>query len=143
PSTPRALIPSPFPYTTLFRSHDPAPSDRTSTTGLMARRDVLRNRHGALADERDGHRAGAHAVARDPASGVDDGRRDVRLPCPIWPGQSGMCIATFPLTRRFARFRFPAILQQLKEGRMSGLRSATCSLALLVAPLGLGSSAAG
>jgi hypothetical protein len=27
-------------------------------------------RHGALADKRDGHRVGAHAVARDPEGGV-------------------------------------------------------------------------
>jgi hypothetical protein len=32
--------------------------------------DVLHDRHGALADERDGHRVGAHAVASDAASGV-------------------------------------------------------------------------
>ena len=33
-------------------------------------RDVLHDRDGALADERDGHRMGAHAVARDAAGGV-------------------------------------------------------------------------
>ena len=33
-------------------------------------RDVLHNRDGALADEHDGHRMGAHAVARDAAGGV-------------------------------------------------------------------------
>jgi hypothetical protein len=33
-------------------------------------RDVLHDRDGALADERDGHRVGAHAVARDAAGGV-------------------------------------------------------------------------
>jgi hypothetical protein len=33
-------------------------------------RDVLRDRGGALADERDGHRMGAHALARDAAGGV-------------------------------------------------------------------------
>jgi hypothetical protein len=32
--------------------------------------DVLHDRDGALADERDGHRMGAHAVARDAAGGV-------------------------------------------------------------------------
>jgi len=37
----------------------------------MARCDVLRNRHGALADERDGHRAGAHAVATFYATGME------------------------------------------------------------------------
>jgi hypothetical protein len=31
---------------------------------------------GALADERDGHRLGAHAVARDAASGVGDAEAD-------------------------------------------------------------------
>jgi hypothetical protein len=34
------------------------------------RRHVLHDRDGALADERDGHRMGAHAVARDAAGGV-------------------------------------------------------------------------
>src|SRR4029434_1337725 len=33
-------------------------------------RDVLHDRNGALADERDGHRMGAHAVAREAAGGV-------------------------------------------------------------------------
>jgi hypothetical protein len=33
-------------------------------------RDVLHDRHGARTDERDGHRVGAHAVARDAAGGV-------------------------------------------------------------------------
>jgi hypothetical protein len=33
-------------------------------------RDALHDRNGALADERDGHRLRAHAVARDAASGV-------------------------------------------------------------------------
>jgi hypothetical protein len=32
-------------------------------------RDLLHDRDGALADERDGHRMGAHAVARDAAGG--------------------------------------------------------------------------
>jgi hypothetical protein len=32
--------------------------------------DVLHDRDGALANERDGHRLGAHAVARDAAGGV-------------------------------------------------------------------------
>jgi hypothetical protein len=32
--------------------------------------DVLLDRDGALADERDGHRVGAHALARDAAGGV-------------------------------------------------------------------------
>jgi len=32
--------------------------------------DVLHDRDGALADERDGHRVGAHALARDAAGGV-------------------------------------------------------------------------
>jgi hypothetical protein len=36
------------------------------STDFMLRHD----RHGALADERDGHRVGAHAVARDAAGGV-------------------------------------------------------------------------
>ena len=31
----------------------------------------LHDRHGALADQRDGHRMGAHAVARDAAGGVE------------------------------------------------------------------------
>jgi hypothetical protein len=35
-------------------------------------RDVLHDRDGALADERDRHRMGAHAVARDAAGGVGD-----------------------------------------------------------------------
>jgi hypothetical protein len=34
------------------------------------RRDVLHHRDGALAHERDQHRVGAHAVARDSAGGV-------------------------------------------------------------------------
>ena len=34
-------------------------------------RDVLHDGHGALADERDRHRVGAHAVARDAAGGVE------------------------------------------------------------------------
>src|SRR5215813_5483001 len=34
------------------------------------RADVPHHRHGALADERDGHRVGAQAVARDAAGGV-------------------------------------------------------------------------
>jgi hypothetical protein len=34
------------------------------------RRDVLYDGDGALADERDGHRLGAHALARDAAGGV-------------------------------------------------------------------------
>jgi len=33
-------------------------------------RDLLHDRDGALADERDGHRVGPHAVARDAAGGV-------------------------------------------------------------------------
>jgi hypothetical protein len=33
-------------------------------------RDLLHERDGALADERDGHRMGAHAVARDAVGGV-------------------------------------------------------------------------
>ena len=33
-------------------------------------RDLLHDRHGALADERDGHRMGADAVARDSAGFV-------------------------------------------------------------------------
>ena len=33
-------------------------------------RDVLHDRDGTLAHERDGHRMGAHAVARDAAGGV-------------------------------------------------------------------------
>ena len=37
-------------------------------TGLAS--DVLHDRDGALAHERDGHRMGAHAVARDTAGGV-------------------------------------------------------------------------
>jgi len=32
--------------------------------------DLLHDRHGAQSDERDGHRLGAHAVARDVAGGV-------------------------------------------------------------------------
>jgi hypothetical protein len=37
--------------------------------GSLAR-DVLHDRDGALANERDGHGMGAHAVARDAAGGV-------------------------------------------------------------------------
>lgn len=33
-------------------------------------RDVLHERDGTLADERDGHRVGAHALARDATGGV-------------------------------------------------------------------------
>jgi hypothetical protein len=33
-------------------------------------RDLLHDRDGALAHERDGHRVGAHALARDAAGGV-------------------------------------------------------------------------
>ena len=33
-------------------------------------RDVLHDRYGALADQRDGYRVGAHALARDAAGGV-------------------------------------------------------------------------
>jgi len=39
-------------------------------TPESARRDVLYNRHGALSDERDRHRVGADAVARDVTGGV-------------------------------------------------------------------------
>ena len=35
-------------------------------------RDLLHDRNGALADERDRHRMGAHAVARGAAGGVGD-----------------------------------------------------------------------
>jgi len=47
----------------------------TSTSSSLAireglARDLLHDRHGALADERDRHRVGAHAVARDAAGGV-------------------------------------------------------------------------
>src|SRR5206468_8339100 len=44
---------------------------------------VLHDRDGALADERSGHRVGAHAVARDTASGVGGAHakpRDVEAP---------------------------------------------------------------
>jgi hypothetical protein len=58
------------------------PGRRTPTTRSVFRpsahavrrerlaRDVLHDRRGALADERDGHRVGAHAVACDAAGGV-------------------------------------------------------------------------
>jgi hypothetical protein len=42
---------------------------------------LLHDRHGTLADERDRHRMGAHAVARDAAGGmggVEEGRSTVR-----------------------------------------------------------------
>ena len=45
------------------------PVRRISRRARLAR-DVLHDRDGALADERDGHRVGAHAVARDAAGGV-------------------------------------------------------------------------
>jgi ABC transporter substrate binding protein len=57
-------------------------------------RDVLHDRHGALAHERDGHRVRADAVARDPARGVGGGvgghgtalylprRQERPCPCP-------------------------------------------------------------
>ena len=38
--------------------------------GARLARDVLHDRDGALAHERDGHRVGAHGLARDAASGV-------------------------------------------------------------------------
>jgi hypothetical protein len=41
---------------------------RGMTKGLAGY--VLHDWHGAFADERDGHRVGAHAVARDAAGGV-------------------------------------------------------------------------
>jgi hypothetical protein len=37
---------------------------------MASHRDVLHDRDGALAHERDGHRVGANAVARDAAGGV-------------------------------------------------------------------------
>ena len=56
-------------------------------------RDLLHDRHGTLANERDGHRVGAHAVARDAAGGV--GRRyersmasDSAHGSADWPGAS-------------------------------------------------------
>jgi hypothetical protein len=56
-----------------------APGLRSPTHPLQRARlacDVLHDRDGAFADERDAHRMGADAVARDAAGGV---RRFVRL----------------------------------------------------------------
>jgi hypothetical protein len=53
-----------------------SPPPQQHVTGVA--RDVLHDGHGALADERDWHRVGAHAVARDAAGGVggsEEGRR--------------------------------------------------------------------
>ena len=44
-----------------------------------ARGDVLYDRDGAFADERDGHRVGADALARDAAGGVGGAGKE-------WPG---------------------------------------------------------
>ena len=44
------------------------PAHAVRREGLV--RDVLHDRDGALAHERDAHRMGAHAVARDTASGL-------------------------------------------------------------------------
>src|SRR6516225_4023193 len=43
----------------------------TSTTTARLARDLLHDGDGALADKRDRHRVGAHAVARDAAGGVE------------------------------------------------------------------------
>ena len=43
---------------------------------MRVTRDVLHNWHGALADQRDGHALGAHAVARDTAGGVRGAQTD-------------------------------------------------------------------
>src|SRR5437773_8770151 len=55
------------------RGHAPSglrpPVDPVRRTRLA--RDVRHDRHGALAHERDRHRVGAHAVARDAAGGVE------------------------------------------------------------------------
>jgi len=55
-----------------------------SRVALPFRADLLYDGDGALADERDGHRLGADAVARDAAGGVgggEEGQRCRNLGC--------------------------------------------------------------
>src|SRR4029434_3795793 len=58
------------------RRRDAPPRLRPTTDSVRRARlarDLLHDGHGALADECDGHRVGAHAVACDTAGGVGGG----------------------------------------------------------------------
>src|SRR5213594_1297855 len=61
------------------RGRHGAPGLRPPTHALRREglaRDLLHDRDGTLAHERDGHRMGAHAVARDSAGGVGGAEED-------------------------------------------------------------------
>ena len=67
--------------------------------------DLLHDRHGALADERDRHWLGTHAVARDAARGVGGvdwirlGTRDSRRRPPSQVGVGSTFTFTIPVRR--------------------------------------------
>src|SRR4030095_4718261 len=68
----------------MFLRDGTSPSGICGLTSARLARDVLRDRDGALTDERDGHRMGAHAVARDAAGGVGRARNSEGRRQGVW-----------------------------------------------------------